>query len=232
MSRLSAQIANCCFHIYEFITLRTSRSIGPCFSWRNSWQIIIDRVAAWNLRKHHESPRRASVITVRNCKSISSHVAIHLLGLSGILYPFEIQRRVLSIPCSSHKTTHFPKFNTEMLKYTISNKIIRILTEPNARSIAGNRYKVLESCEKSSILFAEAMMLWQSSSPGAVSLPLGAVSLPPGFVSLPYAGRCIVLLNRTSHSRESKCRQSRTFPSPYSIAVSFKRSRKKRYSKG
>lgn len=72
--------------------LRTGRSAGLRSRWRNSWQIIIDRVAASDLRKHHESPRRASVITAWNCKSISRGYPF-APGRSGrILRPFEVWR--------------------------------------------------------------------------------------------------------------------------------------------
>lgn len=172
--------------IYEFIILRTRRSAGLYFSWRNSWQIIIDRVAALNLRKHHESPRRASVITVRNCKSI---LCSHPFARAefGILYPFEVQQRSFSFAVA--RTKRFvSRANTDVKQIDETIRIVEVY----ARSIAGNRREALESCEKSSIFSAGAMPR-QSSPPG------------DAFLS-PAAARCSVLLNRTSHSRGSKCR--------------------------
>jgi len=77
--------------------LRTDWSVGLRSRWRNSWQIIIDRVATSNLRKHHESPRRASVITARNCKSISHGHPFAPTWPSAVLYPLEVQRRSFAI---------------------------------------------------------------------------------------------------------------------------------------
>lgn len=161
------------------------RSAGLRSRWRNSWQIIIDRVAISNLRKHHESPRRASVITARNCKSISCGHPFAPARPSGVPYPFEVQQKSF-VHCSSHKAARFPTLtNVKRFQIELSE------SESNARSIAGNRREVLGSCEKSNISFAGAVPWW---------------SFPPGDAFLSSAGRYTAWLNHTSRSKRSRYR--------------------------
>jgi len=57
-------------HANSLKKLKTDRSVDVVGR-SVSWQIIAFTSGPPGLRKHHESPRRASLITVRNCKSIS-----------------------------------------------------------------------------------------------------------------------------------------------------------------
>lgn len=89
--------------------------------------------------------RRASVITVRNCKSVSCGHPFAPARPSEVLYPFEV-RQASSVRCSSHKAARFLNVSRTNRRKRFQAELLG--AESSARSTAGNRRGVLGSCEK------------------------------------------------------------------------------------